>query len=142
MVVAKMSKKVLEEVLQKQIYEYLDTKPPVVYFKNWAGANGSYGKGVPDIFVSYHGYFLTIETKRPDGKGVITPIQKRKNAELRESGAITVFASKLRTVQMVCDYLDDVDLSDYSDDELSLLTHCGHAQEPEIYKNEKLEGIW
>lgn len=131
-----------EKKFENQLKKVL-TQRGAWYIKNWAGLGED--KGIPDILVSYNGYFLSLEVKRTDGKGVITPVQKKQAKLITESGSVAVFISKLSTLDIILDWLDhhkDVTAiqEKYSQEALDIL-HLNH--EPmNIYSRESIEGVW
>lgn len=132
-----------EKTLENQLKTYLNTHG-AWFIKTWAGANSSLGKGTPDILCCWHGHFVSIEVKRPDGTGKITPVQKATAKVIAQAGGIATFISSLVTLQMIEAYLcaDQAKLDRYPVIQRRLLIHCGADIERDIYKNELIEGIW
>lgn len=60
--------------------------------------------GLPDIVGVWHGQFIGIETKMPDGHNP-TPIQLLRHQQIRASGGLVLVA---RTVREVVDWVDGI----------------------------------
>lgn len=132
-----------EKTFENKIKAYL-TAHGAWFIKTWAGANTSMGKGTPDILVCWYGKFLSIEVKRPDGKGHIAPVQKKQANLITQAGGTATFISQIDTLYLVEAYLkDDPELlTKFSPAERKLLKHCGSEQIREIYSPENIEGVW
>lgn len=129
-----------EKIVEDKIKKYLENKS-YWYMKVWGGSGVK--KGVPDILTVINGHFVSLEVKRGDGKGRITPVQKRNAQEITTNGGVAVFISNIRTLEVVEAYLQNgmslIGL-DFSSDDLRLL-HLSTAASS-IYDKELYEGIW
>ena len=72
-----------EKTLENKIKEHLK-KNGHFHFKFFA--NVLTKTGVPDIIACIHGKFVGIEVKNPNGKGVISPLQKITCDEINNQG--------------------------------------------------------
>ena len=110
-----------EKIVEDKIKDYLEKKH-YWYMKVWGGSGVK--KGVPDIITVINGYFLSLEVKRGDGKGRITPVQKKNADEIKCNNGVPVFISDIHTLHIVETYLNNnnsIDGLDLSDEDLSLL---------------------
>lgn len=48
--------------------------------------SGVQASGTPDVLFCINGHFIAVEFKRPDGKGVVSDIQKAKIERIRRAG--------------------------------------------------------
>ena len=129
-----------EKVVEDKIKKYLESKS-YWYMKVWGGSGVK--KGVPDIITVMNGHFVSFEVKRGDGKGRITPVQKKNAEEIKHNNGIPVFISQLETLKVVEAYvLNNCKTTklNLSKDQLRLL-HLDDTSES-IYDNELYEGIW
>jgi len=90
-----------EEQVRCKVHDYLVSRHiwHFVYV-----ANVTYG--IPDIIAIYRGYFVGIELKREDKRGVSTELQRAIINELREAGG---FGAIVETVEDVEHLLNEVD---------------------------------
>lgn len=83
-----------EEILQDEVLNYLRVN------KIWHfvyHANVSFG--LPDIVAIVNGFFIGIELKREDGKGVATVLQKEMEKSIRRAGGLASICSSLEDVK-------------------------------------------
>lgn len=129
-----------EKIVEDKIKAYLEEKH-YWFMKVWGGSGVK--KGVPDILTVINGYFVTLEVKRGDGKGRITPVQKKNADEIRDNHGVAVFISHIETLYVVEKYLlnnKSISGLTLTDDELALL-HL-HDDSQSIYNKQLYEGVW
>lgn len=129
-----------EKVVEDKIKEYLESKS-YWYMKVWGGSGVK--KGVPDIITVINGYFVSFEVKRGDGKGRITPVQKKNAEQIKDNNGTAVFISCLDTLKIVEAYLlnnKSVKNLNLSEDDLCVLHLNDIAQS--VYDKGLYEGIW
>lgn len=129
-----------EKIVEDKIKDYLEANH-YWYMKVWGGSGVK--KGVPDIITVINGYFLSLEVKRGDGKGRITPVQKKNADEIKCNHGVPVFISDIHTLYVVERFLKNsksVDGLDLSDKDLAVL----HLEDTShsIYDKKLYEGIW
>lgn len=129
-----------EKIVEDKIKDYLEANH-YWYMKVWGGSGVK--KGVPDIITVINGYFLSLEVKRGDGKGRITPVQKKNADEIKSNHGVPVFISDIHTLHVVERFLKNsksVDGLDLSDEDLAVL----HLEDTShsIYDKKLYEGIW
>lgn len=59
-----------------------------------------YGTTALDFYGCYQGRFFSIEAKRADGKGVVSPMQKRIIADIHEAGGLACVEDTLECVNV------------------------------------------
>jgi len=59
-----------------------------------------YGRsGIPDFIGCYKGKFFSIEAKRPNGKGILTPYQRLENERIETAGGVAIIADAVEQVK-------------------------------------------
>jgi len=129
-----------EKIVEDKIKDYLESKN-YWYMKVWGGSGVK--KGVPDIITVINGYFVSMEVKRADGKGRITPVQKKNAEQIKLNNGIPVFISQLKTLEIIENYLlhnRKFKKLNLSEDELKVLHLNDECHS--IYEKGLYEGIW
>lgn len=86
-----------ESDLKRTVLAWLKRQPDVFAFKVHGSAFQRVG--LPDIVGSVGACALWIELKRPDGRGVLSPIQRVTHARIRAAGSEVLVAESLEQVK-------------------------------------------
>ena len=76
----------LESVITRQVKGWLKNHPDIWHMK--VLGSGVQVKGVPDFLICKNGKFVGIELKRPDGKGIVSEVQKAQIDRIRKAGGV------------------------------------------------------
>ena len=80
-----------EAKIKKLLKQGLDVLPNLYYYMP---SSGRYGRvGTPDFFICYKGFFISVETKRSDGKGVLSKMQEITLEKIKKAGSIALVVS-------------------------------------------------
>lgn len=90
-----MARNTPEGKVKKEVKEYLTD---LGAFHRWPVANG-YGGDQVDCYGCFKGRYFTIETKRADGKGVLSDRQRAHLDKVRAAGGVAIVALSWADVQ-------------------------------------------
>jgi len=117
---SRISKKVLEKDIQREILEWLDKRGGVMFWRQNNGAvfgrnNGGNmafralpkfsRRGIPDIWVIMHGRCVALEVKHPK-TGILRPEQKAFGEELIRNGACYYVVTSVDDVKVALSKAD------------------------------------
>lgn len=93
-----------EGKLQSLVQTYLNARK-ILNFRTQMG----YQSGLPDIIAIYKGYFIGIELKRPDKKGVATGQQSFIIKTLQKAGAIAGIVESIEDLEKLLNKAEEED---------------------------------
>ena len=91
-----------EEIVVKDIEKLLKSRE-AWFYKTHGDAFGK--SGIPDIIVSYRGYFISLEVKRHNG-GKQSELQKYHQEEIRKSDGVCEFITDVVQVEELLHNID------------------------------------